>query len=98
MAVLLTAKIGTIQYNGHKETWYNLNMRRVVARSDEDLNLTDAYWVRDDGVKMYGPFVIVAADKTIPRYSLVDTSLGIGITLDTHTTGDPNHYDIATDW
>jgi len=97
-AVVLTAKLGTIQYDGHKETWYNLNMKKVVARTDKAIGMSDLYWIRDDGVKMYGDWVIVAAHPSVTRYSFVETSLGTGIVLDRHTAGDPNLYDIATDW
>ena len=97
MAVVLTAKLGTVNYNGHKETWYNLPMNRVVERA-QNMGIPAEYWVRDDGVKMFGQWVILAADDSAIRYTFVDTSLGKGIILDTHTTGDPNLYDIATDW
>lgn len=96
-ALVLTAKLGTIQYDGHKETWYNLKMDRVVTRA-QNMGIPAEYWVREDGVKMFGPWVIVAADKSVTRYTTVETSLGTGIVLDQHTAGDPNLYDIATDW
>lgn len=98
LALVLTAKLGTIQYQGHKETWYNLDMSKVVERTDNAIGMTDLYWVRDDGVKMYGFWVIVAAHPSVTRYSFVETSLGQGVVLDTHTVNDPNLYDIATDW
>jgi 3D (Asp-Asp-Asp) domain-containing protein len=59
------------------------------------------YWVRSDGVKMLGNYVMVAADLNIrPRGSLVETSLGTGIVCDTGTFIYSNHYqlDIATTW
>ena len=96
-AVVLTAKAGTIQYDGHKETWYNLKMDRVVSRA-QNMGIPADYWVREDGVKMFGPWVIVAADKSKTRYTRLQTSLGEGIILDYHTAGDKNLYDIATDW
>lgn len=97
MAIVLTAKAGRIAYRDHIETWYNLDMTRVIERSDKMIGLSDLYWIRDDGVKMYGPWVIVAAHKSKIRYSRVQTSLGEGIILDTHET-DPEVYDIATTW
>lgn len=98
MATVLTAKIGTIQFEGHKETWYDLDMSRVVKRA-QDLGIPADYWVREeDGVKMFGPWVIVAAHPSVTRYTFVETSLGTGIVLDYHTAGDKNLYDIATDW
>ena len=97
MAIVLTAKAGRIAYGDHIETWYNLDMSKVIERSDKMIGLSDLYWIRDDGVKMYGPWVIVAAHQSKTRYSRVQTSLGEGIILDTHTTSS-DVYDIATTW
>ena len=96
-AVILTAKLGTVQFEGHKETWYNLNMRKVVQRA-KDMGISAEYHVREDGVKMFGPWVIVAAHPSKIRYSIVQTSLGEGIILDTHTAKDTELIDIATAW
>ena len=97
MAAVLTARAGRIQYGNHIETWYDRPMGRVVARA-QSMGIPCEYWVRKDGVKMFGHWVIVAADPSVTRYTIVETSLGQGIVLDTHTAGDPNLYDIATDW
>ena len=98
-AVMLTAKAGVFtNEQGIKETYYNLNMSKVISRADEALGMTGLYWVREDGVKMYGPWVIVASHPSIPRYSFVETSLGQGIVLDRHELPDKDVYDIATDW
>ena len=59
------------------------------------------YWVREDGVKMYGDYIIVAANlDNYPRGSLVETSLGTGIVLDTgeFAVNNPEQFDIAVDW
>ena len=98
LAVVLTAKLGTIQFDGHKETWYDLNMAKVVARTDKAFGMTNLYYVREDGVKMYGPWVICAAHPSKIRYSRIQTSLGEGIILDTHTANDTELIDIATTW
>ena len=93
-------------YNGHidgptgDETYYNLPMDDIVDRMHR-MGVEGEYWVREDGVKMLGPYVMVAADlKVHPRGSIVETSLGTGIVCD---TGDfvkkhPNRLDIATNW
>lgn len=74
-------------------------MDKVIERANKDLGVTtDLYWIRDDGVKMYGPWVICAAHSSVPRYTQIDTSLGKGIVLDYHTTKDKTLIDIATDW
>lgn len=97
-AVMLTATLGRVTYQNHVETWYDLSMDKVIERTDEALGLSNLYWIRDDGVKMYAQWVIVAAHPSKIRYSIVDTSLGEGIILDTHTCEDPELIDIATDW
>ena len=97
-AITLTAKAGTVTFNGHKETWYNLPMNRCVARA-QNMGIPAEYWVREDGVKMFGHWVIVAAHPSKIRYTRLETSLGEGIILDFHTTyNDPELIDIATAW
>ena len=97
---VLTKSIGTIIGPSGKETYYNLNMAGVVnimRRMGND----DEYWVRDDGVKMLGDYIMVAADLDLrPRGSLVETSLGTGIVCDTgtFTKRNPTQLDIAVSW
>lgn len=98
LAVVLTARLGTIQYAGHTETWYNLPMDNVIARADSMIGIPDLYHIDDRGVKMYGPWVIVAAHPSKTRYTRVQTSLGEGIILDYHTSKNPELYDIAVNW
>ena len=83
-----------------KETYYNLDMNGVVSNAQAQ-GIQGEYWIREDGVKMYGDYVIVAANlDTYPRGSTVETSLGTGIVLDTggFAASDPNQVDIAVDW
>ena len=41
-------------------------------------------WTRSDGVKMFGEYVMIAANwKTRPLGTKVETSLGLGIVVDT---------------
>lgn len=96
-ALILTASLGRIQSGDHIETWYDLPMKRVVQNA-QAAGIPAEYWVRDDGAKMFGPWVIVAAHPSVTKYSIVQTSLGEGIVLDRHTTGEPELLDIATDW
>ena len=72
-------------------------MDKCVKRAQE-VGIPCEYWERDDGVKMFGQWVIVAAHPKVTRYSLVETSLGQGIVLDRHTAEDTELYDIATVW
>ena len=97
---VLNKTIGTITGPSGKETYYNLNMAGVVAIMRRMGN-EDEYWVRDDGVKMLGDYIMVAADLDLrPRGSLVETSLGTGIVCDTGTfiNNDHNQLDIAVSW
>lgn len=98
---VLTAAKG-VNYNaqGTKETYYNLNMKGVINIA-KNQGIQGEYWVRGDGVKMYGDYVIVAADlNQHPRGSTVETSLGTGIVLDTGSFiySNSNQIDIATAW
>ena len=96
----LTASGGVNYYGEQKETYYNLNMSRVVDNA-KSAGVEGEYWVREDGVKMMGDKVIVAANQDLYPYgTIVNTSLGEGIVLDTGTfaSGNPTQVDIATDW
>lgn len=97
LAIVLTAALGRIQHNGHTETWYDLSMNKVIQNT-RDAGIIADYWVRPDGTKMYGEWVIVASHPSVPRFSFIETSLGTGIVLDRHSVPDVNLYDIATDW
>lgn len=97
---VLTKSRGTITGPSGKETYYNLNMGGVVNIMRRMGN-TDKYWVREDGCKMLGDYIMVAADLGIhPRGSLVDTSLGKAIVCDTgaFTANNRNQLDIAVTW
>ena len=85
------------------ETYYNLPMGGVVSIMrdlgyDEE---TYPYWVRDDGVKMLGDYVIVAANLDERPYgTILPSSLGMAIVCDTGTfaLSNPSQLDIAVDW
>ena len=96
----LTPSLGTINGPSGKETYYNLNMSGVIAIMRRMGN-TDPYWVREDGCKMLGPYIMVAAHLGLrPRGSLVETSLGTGIVCDTggFALTNPYQIDIAVNW
>lgn len=96
----LSSAAGRVTGPTNEETWYNLNMTRVVETMrrkgyDEE---NYPYYIRDDGVKMLGDYVMVAADLSIhPRGVVVETSLGQGLVCDTGEF-EEDIYDIATDW
>ena len=97
----LNAKKGVNYFEGRKETYYNLPMERVVKNA-KNKGIYGEYWEREDGAKMLGGFVIVAADqKQHPYGSTVLTSLGYGIVLDSGEftkTYKGDQIDIATTW
>ena len=83
-----------------KESWYNMNMSSVVANMNR-LGYGGEYWVRADGVKMLGDYIIAAANYSVhPRGSLVESSLGTCIVCDTggFASRDTTMLDIATAW
>lgn len=97
----LTKTKGTVIGPSGKETYYNLNMNKCIATMRERGN-NDPYWIRHDGAKMLGNYVMVAADlNQHPRGSLVPTSLGTGIVVDTGKfvhNGSGVNLDICTAW
>lgn len=96
----LTRSNGVNQGPSGKETYYNLPMGGVI-RIMKNQGYNYSYWVREDGVKMFGDYVMVAADLSIrPRGSLIPTSLGMGIVCDTGTFiySNRTQLDIAVTW
>lgn len=100
---VLTKSKGVVEGPSGKETYYNLNMNGVVrimrnaGFSEEEY----PYWVREDGVKMLGNYVMVAANFNIrPRGSIVQSSLGDAIVCDTggFAQTNPTQLDIAVTW
>ena len=86
-----------------RETYYNLKMDLCVYYMRQ-LGYDESeypYWVREDGAKMLGLYVMCAANWNIrPKGTLLETSLGTAIVVD---TGDfvanyPNGVDLAVDW
>lgn len=82
------------------ETYYNLPMDGVIEQA-RNFGIEGEYWIREDGVKMYGDYVILACNRDVhPMGTLVETSLGTGISLDTggFAEGNPTQVDVATAW
>lgn len=86
-----------------RETYYNLNMSnciwymRELGYSAEEY----PYWIRDDGAKMLGNYVMCAANWAIrPKGTIIPTSLGDAIVVDTGTfvSTYPYGVDLAVDW
>ena len=86
--------------SGGKEVYYNMNMSQVVANL-KSAGYEGDYWVRDDGVKMFGSYVMVAACYSVHPYgSFVETTLGTAIVCDTGTFAYsyPQMLDVAVTW
>lgn len=97
---VLSKSRGTVIGPSGKETYYNLNMAGVVNIM-RGMGNNDEYWVREDGCKMLGDYIMVAANLDLrPRGSLVDTSLGKAIVCDTGTFArrNPTQIDVAVAW
>jgi flagellar basal body-associated protein FliL len=99
----------TINFYGPsgKEDYYSIPMD-IVVKNAYDENYTEKdypYWIRDDGCKMFGDYIICAEDyDKYPYKSIIMTSLGEAIVLDIGGTlkRDGKDFrcdvDIATDW
>ncbi|MBQ6315271.1 MAG: hypothetical protein IKE85_09395 [Mogibacterium sp.] len=97
---VLSRSRGSVQGPSGKETYYNLNMAGVVSIM-RSMGNTDEYWVREDGCKMLGDYIMVAANLNLrPRGSIVETSLGQAIVCDTggFAKKNPTQIDIAVTW
>ncbi len=95
--------IGTVNGPSGKETYYNLPMGGIISimRGMGFSEKEYPYWIREDGVKMLGDYVMVAANLNIrPRGSTIPTSLGMGLVCDTGGFASRNatQLDIAVDW
>lgn len=97
---VLTAWGGVNYYFDQKETYYNLDMSTVVEIAHSQ-GIEGEYWIRDDGCKMLGDYIMIAANRDVhPQGSIVATSLGLGIVVDTGTFAysNPTQVDIAVNW
>ena len=100
---VLNVSIGTVEGPSGKETYYNLPMDGVISIM-RDLGYSEEeypYWVRDDGCKMLGDYIMCAANLDVhPRGTLVESSLGTCLVCDTGEFAYSNamQLDIAVDW
>lgn len=100
---VLSKNKGVVKGPSGKESYYNLNMTSVInamrraGYSEEEY----PYWVRDDGVRMLGDYVMVAANYNIrPRGTILESSLGYAIVCDTGSFAkrNPTQIDVAVTW
>jgi hypothetical protein len=99
----LTASMGVNYGPSGKETYYNLPMggciqiMRSLGYSEEEY----PYWVRKDGAKMLGDYVMCAANLDLrPKGTIVESSLGKAIVVDTGGFAyyDSTQLDLACAW
>lgn len=96
----LSSGRGSVTGPNGRETYYNLNMSGVVNIM-HSAGFSGTYWVRSDGVKMFGNYVMVAANYGVhPKGSIVKSSLGLAIVVDTggFASSNPQQLDLATAW
>lgn len=96
----LTRSSGVYYFGNQRETYYNLPMDGVV-RIARSRGIGGEYWIRSDGCKMLGNYIIIATNRSVHPYgSIVQTSLGLGISLDTGGFAEVHPYgvDIAVNW
>lgn len=90
---------GVFQGPWLKETYYNLDMSYCIEIM-RWLGIDKTVWVRSDGVKMYGEYIMCAADtKFYPKGSIVETSLGRAMVVDHCEAAEwCPEFDIAVTW
>jgi len=77
-----TLKKGVVYGPSGKETGYNLNMTEVI-RLMKQLGYDYEYWIREDGIKMYGDYVMIATNTyKVPKGSIIPTTLGMAMVCD----------------
>ena len=72
-----------------------------VVKYMNELGYYGEVWVREDGAKMMGDFIMVAAELgSRPKGTILKTSLGWAVVADTGTFAKSNskQIDIATAW
>ena len=102
---------GYVEYgpSGAYETYYDADVICDVGMDNcvkymRDLGYSEEeypYYIREDGVRMFGNYVMVAADTNIlPKGTMIDTSLGMGMVCDHCESSETNHrqIDIAVNW
>lgn len=99
----LTAVKGVNYGPSGKETWYNEDMSWEVSYM-RYLGFSAKkypYWVRKDGCRMLGDYIMCAAGLGIrPKGTIVESSLGRCIVVDTggFASWNPYQLDIAVTW
>ena len=99
----LTPTAGRIQGPSGEETYYDLDMTWVI-QTMRRMGFSESeypFWIREDGCKMLGKYIMVAANLELrKRGSTIPCSLGMGLVCDTggFAASNPTQLDIATNW
>lgn len=97
---VLNSYDGEIEGPSGTEKFYNRNMSKVIKLM-RNRGYDYEYWVRDDGVKMYGKYVMCAANLHIrPKGTILETSLGTAMVCDECESAyvDTDLVDVAVTW
>lgn len=100
---VLTKAKGTNMGPAGRETYYNLPMGGCIKTMRNRGYDEEHYpvWTRDDGAKMFGKYVMIAANwKIRPLGTILETSMGWAIVVDTgeFVSEYPYGVDIAVEW
>lgn len=99
----LTKSAGIFEGPSGKETYYNLPMGRCINNM-RDMGYTVEeypYWIREDGCKCLGGFVMCASNNSYrPKGTIIETSLGMAIVVDScvAANSNPTMLDMCVDW
>lgn len=99
-----TTYYGFKRYNGPSgtEDYYNCYMDNVIRIMRSEYPEDEyPYWIRQDGCKMLGDYIICSADHELyERGDVIDTSLGKAIIVEFNGVSNSNTADvwIATAW
>ena len=99
----LTKTDGTFNGPSGTETYYNKDMSRCIQIMRDMGYSEEEYpvYIREDGAKMFGPYVMCAADISWrPKGTILETSLGQAIVVDTGAFrySDSQMIDMCVDW
>ena len=99
----LTKSGGVFAGPSGKETYYNLPMGKCIQiMRDMGYSVEEyPYWIREDGAKMLGEYVMCAAElSSRPKGTILETSLGMAIVVDTGSfaVSNPTMLDMCVDW
>lgn len=97
---VLTPSAGTVQGPSGREVYYSADMSLCV-QDMWDMGFSGDFYVRYDGVQMFGDYVMVAANLDYrPKGTIVETSLGTGIVVDgcEAAAWEPDLVDVSVTW